>query len=183
MRFLTDDDRAKMVLVQEEPRGPSQLIEIPVTANGLSKITFPDIANLRNQSDQIIIIKAIRLITDDVLSNAPTIGGINAPYTELIKISLVLYCEGWEKAQLLPILTLNDMFTEGSGVPYRQLQTKFDSWRNLDWNKSFMQYSNGTVTAGSPYTVILDVEYVKMMKEKNDQGIETGRLIEIVGPA
>lgn len=178
MRFITNADANNMQLVQVEPRGPSQLIEVPVTVGGVSKINFPDIANLRNQGDQIIIIKGVRLITAAVLTNGPLTGLVTSPDTELQKISLVLYSEGWEKGQLIPIFVLNDMVATAGNATYRQLPTKFDSWMNLDWNKSFLQYSNGTssnVGAGN-YCVMLDVEYVKMRKS------ESGALVEIIGP-
>jgi hypothetical protein len=162
-----------MMLVQEEPRGPSQLIEIPVNANGLQKIVLPDVQQLRSQVGQVIIVKAIRLIPPAVLTNAPTIGGVNAPLTELVKISLVVYCEGWEKAQLIPILTLCDQFIEGSGTPYREKTTRFNNWRNVDWSKSYLQYSNGTPTAGTPYSVLLEVEYIKLDAQGH----------EIIGPS
>jgi hypothetical protein len=153
-----------MMLVQEEPRGPSQLIE---------KIVLPDVQQLRSQVGQVIIVKAIRLIPPAVLTNAPTIGGVNAPLTELVKISLVVYCEGWEKAQLIPILTLCDQFIEGSGTPYREKTTRFNNWRNVDWSKSYLQYSNGTPTAGTPYSVLLEVEYIKLDAQGH----------EIIGPS
>src|SRR5215831_15291027 len=81
-----------IILVQEEPRGPSQLIEIPVGSNGLTKVQIPDIQQLRSQIGQTIIIKAIRLITANVITNAPTVGGIVAPIAELRKLTLTLYC-------------------------------------------------------------------------------------------
>ena len=161
-----------MLLVQEEPRGASQLIEIPVAGN-LTKVVIPVIQQLQNNTDQRVIIKALRLITADVLSNAPTQGGANAPTTELVKLSLTLYAEGWEKGQLIPLLSLNDMFTEGSGTPTRLRTTKLDNWQNVDWNKSFLQFSNGTAPVGAPYTVILEAEYLRLDK--------AGR--PIVGPA
>lgn len=163
----------QIILFQDEPRGPSQLIEIPVRAQVVSKVTIPDIQQLRSMVGQVIIIKALRLITASVLANAPTVGGVNAPDTELVKISLVLYCEGWEKAQLIPIFTLNDMFTEGSGTPWRAKTTRFDNWKNVDWSKSFLQYSNGTPSSGAAYTVILEAEYVKLDAQGN----------EIIGPS
>lgn len=163
----------QIILFQDEPRGPSQLIEVPVKAQVLSRVTFPDIQQLRSQVGQVIIIKALRLITDDVLPTAPTIGGANAPFTELQKISLVIYCEGWEKGQLIPILTLNDMFTEGSGQSFRFKTTRFDNWKNVDWSKSFLQYSNGTPSSGNAYSVIIEAEYVKL--DAHNQ--------EIIGPS
>lgn len=149
-------------LVQTEPRGPSQLVEIQVNQAGLSKQIFPDIQNLRSQVGQVIVIKAIRLITPSVMPVAPISGLANAPLTELVKMAVVLYCEGWEKGELIPILTMNDMFTEGSAEPYRREKMSFDSWKNVDWSKTFLQYANGTPSAGTPYAVILDVEYVKL---------------------
>jgi len=157
----------RMVLVQEEPRGPSQLIEIPVITNGLGQIQIPQLQNLQNDTDQKVIIKAMRCIPPTVLTNAPNSGNAVAPLTELQKISLVLYCEGWIKGQNIPILTLVDTFTEGSGIPYRNRSVQLSNWQNIDWNKSFLQYSNGTVTAGVPYTVLLEVEYVKLDKSGN----------------
>lgn len=163
----------RIILVQEEPRGPSQLVEVPVPTNGVAKVVFPDIQQLRSTVDQRIIVKAIRLITFPVLALAPTLGGANAVLTELQKISLVIYCEGWEKAQLLPILTLNDMFVEGSGIPYRKNQTRFNNWENVDWSKTYLQYSNGSVVVGAPYNLLFDVEYIKL----------DGKNREIIGPS
>lgn len=178
MRYLTAAD-SRMTLVQEEPRGPSQLIEVNATVNGLAKIPFPDVANLRNQADQKVIIKALRCITPSVLTNAPTSGNVVAPLTELQKISVVLYCEGWQKGQNIPILSLNDIFTEGSGEPYRNSGMKFDSWQNIDWDKSYLEYSNGSGgVAGQPYTVLLEVEYVRLKMD-----VKTETYVEIVGPA
>lgn len=150
-----------MVLVQEEPRNASQTVEVLVTANGVTRVQFPDVQQLRSMADTLIIIKKIRLITPAVLTNAPISGNAVAPLTELQKISLTLYSDGWERGQLIPVLILNDTFTEGSGIPYRQFPTAFANWKNVDWSKSYLQYSNGTVSAGQPYAVCFDVEYLK----------------------
>lgn len=154
--------RDNIVLVQEEPRGPSQLIEVPVLANGRGSITFPDIQQLRSLTTQRIIIKALRLITADTLTNGPLTGQPTAPVAELQKISLIIYCEGWQKAQYLPILTLNDMTLPGGAIPHRYHQTRFNNWENVDWSKTFLQFSNGTVSANAPYVVLLDAEYIKL---------------------
>jgi len=163
----------RLVLVQEEPRGPSQLIEILVSANGRGRLPFPDVDQLRSTGTQRIIIKQMRLVTDDILTNAPISGFLVAPVAELQKISLVLYCEGWEKAQFLPILHLNDTTVPGGTIPHRYQPTRFDNWVNVDWSKSYLQYSNGTVSANQPYAVCIDVLYVKL----NNQGQE------IIGPS
>lgn len=162
-----------LVLVQEEPRGPSQLVEIPVPAAAVTKVQLPDVQQLRSQVGQTIIIKALRVITDSVLTNGPTIGGPVSPLTELQKMTLTLYCEGWEKGQLIPMCSLIDVFVEGSGIPWRSKTVYMDNWKNVDWSKSYLQFANGTASIGTAYTVLLEVEYVKL--DGNNQ--------EIVGPS
>lgn len=165
-----------IILVQEEPRGPSQLIEIPVTLNGSTKIVFPDIQQLRSDETQRIVIKSMRLITADVLTNAMITSGVNAVFTELQKISMVIYSEGWEKGQLIPLLTLNDMTYAGSAFPHRYHQTRFANWQKVDWSKSYLQYANGQVSAGAPYIIMFDVEYSRLK-------LDGGTWKEVVGPA
>lgn len=163
------------MLVQEEPRGPSQLIEVAVPAQVVSVVQLPVIQNLQNQTDQIIILKALRIIPPTVLGNGPLQGLANAALTELVKCSLVLYSEGWLKGQLIPLLTLVDTFTEGSGIPWKDRTTRLDSWTNVDWGKSFIQYSNGTASSGAAYEFIFEVEYQKFKR------LADGTMVEIKG--
>jgi hypothetical protein len=160
----------KVILVQEEPRGPSQLIEVSVTATGQSRIKFPDVQQLRNQVDQKVLIKALRLITLDVLTNGVVTGLPNATLAELQKISLIIYCEGWEKAQYWPILTINDVGTPGGTFPHRYHNSRVNNWQNVDWSKTFLIYSSGTTSnigEGNGYVVMIDVEYEKLDTQGN----------------
>lgn len=160
---------ADLILVQEEPRGPSQLVEVPVTT-AVQKQRLPDVQQLRSQEGQTIIIKGIRLITPKVLARAATINLVNAPLTELVKIMLVLYSEGWEKGQMIPILTLNDMndsdATTATTIPFRNKPTRLNNWRNVDWAQSYLLYSNGSAAVPS-YAVLFDVEYIKLDAKGN----------------
>ena len=159
---------AKVIMLQEEPRGPSILIEVNVTQNNQQRIPFPDIAQLRSTVNQSIIMKGLRLISDEVLTNGVLSGNPTAPATELAKMTLVIYAEGWEKGQSIPVLVLNDMtFTTGA-IPYRQNPTNFDNWRNVDWPKSYLQLANGTLTAGAPYTVLFECMYIRLDGQGNE---------------
>jgi len=162
--------RDRLIFVQEAPRDASQLIEVPVPNNNVQRVQFPDVQQLRSLVNQIIIVKEIRLITVDTLTNAPIGGQPNAPTTELQKMTLVIYCEGWEKAQLMPVLILNDV---ENTAPHRFTGTRFNNWENVDWSKTYLQFSNGTVSAGAPYAVLFDVVYLKL----------DGDGKEIVGPS
>lgn len=150
------------ILVKEAPRTASQLVEIPVLTNGVQRVNIPDIQQLRSQVNQNVIIKTIRLVTTDIQTNGVITGQPISPLAELRKANLVLYCEGWEKAQYIPLLILNDVATPAGTVPYRNVQTDFDDWANVDWSKSYIQFANGTVSATTPYCFAFDVVYVKL---------------------
>lgn len=167
----------RVILVQEEPRGPSQLIEIPVTVNGVNRVAFPDIQQLRSDTTQMIIIKAMRLITADVLTHGIINGAVTAPLAELQKMAVVLYSDGWEKGQLIPILTFNDMALPAGTIPHRYHQQRFNNWEKVDWSKSYLQFANATVSANSPYVVMFDVEYTRFRLDP-----VTKQYIEVVGP-
>jgi hypothetical protein len=155
---------SNIIVAQSSPRPASQLVEIPVTANGLGRVNIPDIQQLRSLSDLIVVLKAIRLIVPQVLTHAVTASGVNAPLAELQKITLVLYCEGWEKGYQIPLLTLNDMAgsDETSQAPHNYALTHFDDWQKVDWSKSYLQYANGQTSANAPYVVMLDVQYIRL---------------------
>ncbi len=153
---------AQLIMLQEEPRVASILMEIPVTVANQGRVNLPDTAQLRSTTDVKIILKSMRLITDPVLTNSVLVAGVAAPLAELQKMSLTIYAEGWEKGQTIPILTLNDMQTPGTLIPFKQGPTYFDNWTNVDWPKSYIQYSNGTVSAGTPYVVLIDIQYLRL---------------------
>jgi hypothetical protein len=153
----------KMILIQEEPRGATLLVEIPVTA-GNQSVTLPIVSELQNDPTQTIVIKGIRLVTVAELAFAPTDGAANAPLTELQKISFQVYAEGWQKGYNIPLLSFNNTFTEGSGIPYRDKTTKLANWQFVQWNKCKLIYSNGQPSVGA-YNVIIEVEYVRFDKD------------------
>lgn len=163
--------RADVILVQEEPRGPSMLVQVAIAA-GQSLIQFKDVPELRNSPTRRVIIKGIRLVIPGLVSTPLNVGNVLAPLTELVKMYLNIYCEGWIKSQGTPILEFNDVYIEGSGIPFRTASTRLNNWENLDWSKTQIQYGQG-LTAAIDCTVALDVEYVNI-----DNAGE-----EIVGPA
>jgi len=154
----------ELILVTEEPRGPSQLIEIQVTT-ATSPIKWPSTDELISDDVVTIILKGMRLITDKVLAIAPS-GAINAPLAELVNISIIIQAEGWIKGQTIPILTLNDMAdadaTAATTIPYRaKPTTKFNSWRRVEWNKCLLVWSAGTAPT-PPFSVCMEIEYERL---------------------
>ena len=149
-----------VVFIKEEPRGPSQVIEIQVTRDGANRILFPDQSQLRSLVNRNIILKGINLITLDALTNGPITGQPTSPLTELQKATLVLYSDDWEKALYIPLLMLNSL--AGGASPFRYNKTVFDDWKNIAWEKCYIQYANTTFSAGSPYVFLLEVEYQRI---------------------
>ena len=160
---------ANKYLVQESPRIASELIEVSVSS-GATRVSLPDVPQLRNQGDQVVVITALRLVTNKVLSKGPVTGTSTMTLTDYVKCSLVLYSNGWEKGHLIPLLTLNDVVdgdsTAATTIPYRYTATRLDNWVNVDWNKSYIQFSNGQSASGAS-VVILEVEYFVMAKQPN----------------
>ena len=148
------------ILVQDEPRGPSVIIEIPVNINGSQRVPLPDVQQLRSTTTLKIVLKGLRLIPSAVLPNGVISPAVNAPDSELAKMTLTIYAEGWEKGQTIPMLTLNDF--QNTVLPNRFNPTRFDNWINVDWPKSYIQFANGTSAVGAPYVVLLDCEYVRL---------------------
>ncbi len=159
------------IIVQDEPRGASELIEITIASGAAGQVNLPDIPQLRNNGDEIVIIKAIRLITAKVLSKGPTTGATTAALADLIKMSLIIYSQGWEKGHLIPVLVLNDAqdsdATTATTIPFRSQSTRLANWVDVDWNKSKIQFSNGT-TASQACVLILEVEYQRFLKRNNE---------------
>lgn len=150
------------IIFQEEPRGPSVLLEIRVAENGLQRVPFPDTNQLKTTPDRVIVMKMMRLITPDVAVGGVLKAGVTSPLTELQKMFVTIYCDGWEKATSIPILTLNDTMIPAGLIPGRQRQTNFDDWKGISWDKTYLQFANGQVSANAPYVVLFDIQYVKL---------------------
>jgi len=158
-------------IVKSEPFTCFQLIEVPVTANSLSKVMCPDVPELRSLAGRRVVIKSIELITAKVLSKGPTNGYTTAALSELLKCSLVLYAEGWQKLNGIPLLRLNPMrdsdSTAATTIPFAPATPHFDSLGPVEWSKSYVQYSSGQSSSGANYTFIFGVNYVVLDDSSN----------------
>ena len=160
------------VLIQSQPINNYTTVEIPVTANGLTRIAIPDQLMLKSYPGHTVVIKAIELISVKVLTRALLNAMANAPLAEVIKAALVLYCEGWEKVQYLPLARLNPVHdadsTAATTFPFIEQAQTFENLKALDWTKSYVQFGNGAVSANSSYAFMLGIQYIIL----NDSGSE-----------
>jgi len=160
------------VLIQSQPVNNYTTVEIPVTSNGLTRIAIPDQLMLKSYPGHQVVIKAIELLTVKIITRAMINAMANAPLAEVVKAALVLYCEGWEKVQYIPLARLNPAYdsdgTAATTFPFMQSVQTFENLRSVDWTKSYIQYGNGAVSANSPYAFILGTQYMIL----NEQGAE-----------
>lgn len=168
-------------LVQDQPRGPSVLVEVPVIT-GARRVNFPDIQQLRSQAGQVIVIKKIRTITTKILANGILNAAANMAIADFQNAVLVVYAEGWEKGKYIPLLVLNDMndsdATAATTFGFRNSQPSFDNWIAVDWPQCYIQFSNGQA-ATTTGVFMFDVEYIKLDSELYKQGTWK----EIKGPS
>lgn len=158
------------VIISESPRIASILIEVNIASGATGRVTLPDVPQLRNQGDQVVVIQTVRLISPKVLTHGVTTGTAATPLADLRKISFTIYSQQWEKGQYIPILLLNDQqdsdSTAATTIPFRAQPTRFANWKDVDWNKSYLQFSNNQ-SASQDSTLMLEVEYLKFQKKQD----------------
>lgn len=171
----------QVIFIQDQPRGPSILIEVPIAA-AAQRVNFPDIQQLRSYAGNVIIIKKLRLIHFEVLANGILTAAANMPIVDLQNSVVTIYAEGWEKGKSIPVLDLNDINDQvsaaGTTVPFRTSQPSFDNWAAVDWPQSYIQFANGQ-SASVAGVFIFEAEYVKL----NANDYKNGIWSEIKGPS
>lgn len=171
----------QIIIAQEEPRIASILVEVPIDA-GVQKVAFPNVQQLLNTTDQVIVIKSIRCLTAKVLAGGVLTAAANMPLVDLQSAVATFYCQGWQKGRNIPLLLLNDMAdgdnTAATTIPYKNSPPTFANWYNLDWTQSEIQYING-VTASVTGVFLFDVQYIKV----RGAAFRNGQIEEIIGPS
>lgn len=131
-----------------------QSVEIPVLEGASQKIMIGDRPELRATSTQRVAIKGIEVVTAAVSPTTP-LGDTTAPLTELKKASLVLNVGGLESIFQIPLLKLNRV-NDGTS-PYSPNPVQFEDLPDVNWSKSYIQFSSAPV---GPYSFLLGVDYV-----------------------
>jgi hypothetical protein len=137
-----------------------EMIEIVVPAGTTGAIPFPDSPNLRNQSDQKIVVLDIEFFpvyaygASFLNNNVP-----GTPIAEIPKAALVLYVNGEESIRRIPLSKLNYSQNIGLGATFEQERVPFDRLQNVDWPKSYIQFN--AAPAGLPYVMPFGITYLK----------------------
>ena len=141
-----------------------EMVELNVTANNMGKFGFNSVPQLRNQADQIIIIKGISVFPITSYAGSlvtPGVGGM--PLIEIPKVTLVLYVNGEESVKSIPLsllITVNDF-----AAPYQQIPYGFQDLQNVDIDKSYVYFS--VAAAATPYVIPFGFHYDRLVKATN----------------
>lgn len=142
-----------------------ELVELTIDANVPGRFTFDTQPQLRNQADQVIIIRGIQVYLDTVYSNSQldnALPGFAA--TELPKAVLVLYINGQENVKMIPLAQLINI-NDGTNAHQQEIQD-FADLNNVAWEKSYVQFS--VAAAGTPYVIPFGVAYLRMQRDPSD---------------
>lgn len=140
-----------------------ELVELLVPALSTGRINFNTIPQLRNQANQIIVVKNIEVFAADTYANSQvtnTIAGM--PITEIPKACLTLYVNGEESTHLMPLARLVHSINQTSPTPSQLWVEGFDDLSNVDFDKSYVQFN--AASAAAQYVIPFGITYLRYMQ-------------------
>jgi len=149
------------ILAQSQPISNWTLVEVPI-ASGATRVAIQDQPMLRNDADKRVVIKAIELFSNKVLTHGVLQSGTAITRADIIKATLVLYSQQWEKVQYIPLARLISMHdsdaTTATTIPFNNDPVTFENLGDVDWTKSYVQFANGQ-SASAASVAIFGVQY------------------------
>jgi hypothetical protein len=142
-----------------------ELVELTVPAAATGRVGFNTIPQLRNQANQMIVIKDIDCYTKESYANSQVTNSIpGMPDTEIKKCVLVLYVNGEESIKMIP---LSKLVHQQDGVnPFQQQLFGFEDLTNVDFDKSYVQFNAASDAA--TYVIPFGIRYIRLMKNPSD---------------
>lgn len=139
-----------------------EMIEMQVPALSLGRVSFGGpIAQLRNQPDQIIVIKGIEIFPVTSYANSQQTNSLpGLPAADIKKAVLVLYVDGSESIKMIPLVKLihvNDL-----AGPFEENSLSFEDLTNVDFDKSYVQFSSASNAAA--YVIPFGISYMRLVK-------------------
>jgi hypothetical protein len=139
-----------------------ELVEMMVPDGSTGRVNFASIPQLRNQANQLIIVKGIDVFSEESYAFSQITNNIpGMPVAEMPNAVLVLYVNGEESVRMIPLGKLNHVQIDGGGSLFQQNLFGFDDLSNVDFDKSYVQFS--VATAG-PYVIPFGITYLRMQQ-------------------
>jgi len=144
-----------------------ELVELTINQNQPGRFNFVTQPQLRNQPDQIVIIKGIEVYPNTVYSNSQVTGTVvGVPIAETVKAVLVLYVDGEESIKMIPIPQLMHINATNQPSIFQQEIQNFADLNNVAWEKSYVQFS--VAAAGTPYIIPFGITYLRMRRDPSN---------------
>lgn len=137
-----------------------ETVETTIPALATPQVPLPDVPNLRDMANQRITVFDIEVMCNYAYLNSfknQTVPVL--PFTELNKISLVLYYNNYENIRWIPLAKLNYTQNPSVGASFQIQRTSFADLQDVVWPKSYFQFNSPLV--GAPYIIPLMVTYWK----------------------
>jgi len=141
--------------MRPKPRYQSVELIVPINTTG-SQVNFPDVPELRSDSDKDALIFSIVVSTVDSVPLTPS-GNAVATAAQVANGFLTLYVLGTEYVFNVPLVRFN--FTKGNGATYFSTWEMFETKPlRVDWTKSFVSF--GTPPAnGAQFSYLFEFGY------------------------
>lgn len=139
-----------------------ELVEITVPAGSTGQINFQPNAQLRDQADQVVCWKGIKVFPITSYANSQKTNSLpGLPAADIPKICLVLNVDGQESIKLIPIaqlININDFQN-----PFQEQEDFFDDLTGVDLEASYIQFSSAS--AGADYVVPFGITYARFKRD------------------
>ena len=137
-----------------------ELVELIVPANNTSfKIPFLDIPQLRSDTTQDIVIRALETYT---IASMPLSQNFNpvVSQAQLASCFLTLYIQQEQSVNNVPMIKLLNIFNSGATAFYTEELNQFEDLM-IDWTKSFISLSASLGNAAI-VSIMLGVSYQRL---------------------
>lgn len=147
-----------------------ELVELTIPANTVGRVNFQTVPQLRNQPDQIIIIRGIKVFPITSYGNSQYTSSIPGfPAADIPKAALVLYINGEESIHYLPLAELINVNDFSS--PYQEQISALADLTNVDFDKSYVQFS--TASNAGVYVIPFGISYDRLVKSASGMPLQT----------
>lgn len=142
------------------PRSKRLTIDLPVNSTYPgNKIQFPDVPELRSDSDKDVCLWSFQTYHDTIVPNTFN-GNPVATFAQLQNAVLTLYVIGVEQQFNIPLPRLINMQSNDSSDTSWFSREPFNfSPLRVDWTKSVVQACTGTLAGETSYSFYFEVEY------------------------
>lgn len=137
---------------------------VPANASGVGLVNFPDIPELRSDTEKDIIIRSMELFPKEAVPNTFS-GNVSATMAQISNAFLTLYIGGVNKVYRIPLVKLVSTYTGGT-VPavsmfWQNEVMQTDNYK-VDWTKSFVSFPVPIIVA-TQFSFLFSISYEKLM--------------------